>query len=251
MQDHQKLNRQKWQGQADWYAIPAEENWKTANAKWGIWGIPEEDLNLLPDDLTGKSCLEIGCGAAYVSAWMARRGGSVVGIDPTPNQLSTATRLEAQYQTGIHLVEGFGESLPFRDATFDFAISEYGAALWADPYQWIPEAARVLKSNGVLVLMVDHLLAFVTAHTDEEIGQTRVLHRSYFDSYRMRWSEEDGIEFHLTHGDWIDLFRENGFEIMKLQELAAPEGATSRYKFSDAEWSKLWPSEEVWTVRKT
>jgi protein-L-isoaspartate O-methyltransferase len=31
--------------------------------------------------MTGKDAIELGCGTAYISAWMAKRGGRVVGID--------------------------------------------------------------------------------------------------------------------------------------------------------------------------
>lgn len=250
MQSHQKLNRIKWQDRSDWYVQPALENWATRRAKWGIWGTSDRELRLLPEDMSGMTCLEIGCGAAYVSAWIAKRGGLAFGIDPTPNQLATAKKLERQYRTGIHLVEGFGETLPFRDATFDFVISEYGASLWADPYQWLPEAVRVMKPDSPLVFMTDHLISFITADEDENVGQTRKLLRSYFDSYKMRWSEDDGIEFHLTHSAWIELFANNGLQVERLLELSAPDEAYSRYPFANPEWSKRWPSEEVWVVRK-
>ena len=46
---------------------------------WGMWGVPLPGL--LPDDMTGLDAIELGCGTAYVSAWMARRGATVVGID--------------------------------------------------------------------------------------------------------------------------------------------------------------------------
>ena len=146
LKEHQKSNRNAWQTFAEDYVEPAEIGWQSNNPRWGIWQTPETQLNLLPDNLTGMKCLEIGCGAGYVSSWMARRGGQVTGIDPTPKQLETARRLEKEHDLGVKLIEAFGEELPFPDSTFDFGISEYGASLWADPYKWIPEAARVLKS---------------------------------------------------------------------------------------------------------
>ena len=51
---------------------------------------------------------------------MARRGGQVTGIDPTPKQLETARRLEREHGLGVELIEAFGEELPFPDSTFDF-----------------------------------------------------------------------------------------------------------------------------------
>ena len=45
----------------------------------------------------------------------------------------------------ILLLHGNAESVPYPDNSFDIAMSEYGACLWADPYKWIPEAARLLR----------------------------------------------------------------------------------------------------------
>ena len=45
---------------------------------------------MLPDDLKGKEAIELGCGTAHVSSWLARRGAKVVGIDNSEAQLETA-----------------------------------------------------------------------------------------------------------------------------------------------------------------
>ena len=77
LKDHQILNREAWQKFAKEYKEPAEKAWKSGDANWGIWSIPEIKLELLPNDLKGKKCIEIGCGAGYVSSWMARRGAEM------------------------------------------------------------------------------------------------------------------------------------------------------------------------------
>lgn len=94
LKDYQILNREAWQKFAEEYKEPAEKAWESGDPHWGIWQLPEAKLELLPSDLKGKKCIEIGCGAGYVSSWMARRGAEVIGIDPTPNQLETARLLE-------------------------------------------------------------------------------------------------------------------------------------------------------------
>jgi SAM-dependent methyltransferase len=251
-EDHQILNRAAWQTFAEEYKEPAEKAWKSDDPQWGIWSIPESELNLFPHDLKGKHCLEIGCGAGYVSSWMARRGGKVVGIDPTPNQLETARRLEHQYQLGVHFVEGFGEQLPFPDACFDFAISEYGASLWADPFQWIPEAARVLKPGSQLVFMTNHAFAICCSPDteDENAPISEQLQRPYLGLYKTEWTfSTNEVEFHLPHGTWIKLLLEHGFVIEGLMELGASPESTSRYPWAEVKWASQWPTEEVWCVR--
>lgn len=251
LDEYQIKNRTAWQSFAKEYEEPGELAWKTDAPKWGIWGIAEEELGLLPTDLHGKRCLEIGCGTGYVSSWLARRGALAVGIDPTPRQLETARRLEQQHQLGVELVEGFGEELPFPDSSFDFAISEYGAALWADPYRWIPEAARVLKNESRLVFMTNHALAHCcepdVENPDEPLSKT--LQRPYFGLFKQRWEfSSEEVEFHLSHGAWVELLRDNGFTVERLLELGAPKNSESRYGWADPEWAAKWPTEEVWCV---
>ncbi|HJM59290.1 MAG TPA: class I SAM-dependent methyltransferase [SAR86 cluster bacterium] len=251
IKDYQILNREAWQGFAKDYKEPAEKAWESCDPHWGIWSIPESKLNLLPNDLKGKKCIEIGCGAGYVSSWMARRGGEVVGIDPTPNQLDTARQLEKEHQLQIEFIEGFGEKLPFPDSCFDFAISEYGASLWADPYEWISEAARVLKPGSQLVFMTNHAFAICCEPDgDENEPISEQLQRPYLGLYKTKWEfSSNETEFHLPHGEWIKLLLDNGFIIERLLELGASPESTSRYPWADVEWASKWPTEEVWCVR--
>ena len=241
-----------WQKEAAKYAEYGEDAWVRDQPAWGIWEIPESEVGLLPADMSGLTCIELGCGTAYVSAWMCRRGADVVAIDPTPDQLATARRLQEKYQLDFVIEEGFAESVPYPDESFDFAISEYGAALWADPYRWIPEAARLLKPGGELVFLTNSALSVMCAPAFDSDGPIRSeLLRPYFGMHKTIWPDSpDGTEFHLTHGDWIDLLRANSFAIERLVELQAPPGATSNEAWADADWATQWPIEEVWVVRK-
>jgi hypothetical protein len=77
-----------------------------------------------------------------------------------------------------------------------------------------------------------------------------VLKRNYFGLHRIEWGDSEAIEFGLPFGDWIRLFRANGFEVLDLIELRPPLDATTRYPYVSAEWAHRWPSEQVWKVRK-
>jgi SAM-dependent methyltransferase len=183
---------------------------------------------------------------------MRRRGADVVAIDPTPAQLETARRLQKEHQLDFEILEGFAESVPRPDESFDFAISEYGAAIWADPYLWIPEAARLLRPGGQLVFLSNSALAVMCDQdfqADGPIGPE--LLRPYFGMHKSTWPDCPGeTEFHLTHGDWITLLRGNGFSIDRLLEIQAPAGAHSDFAWADPEWARQWPIEEVWFASK-
>ena len=250
LEQYQILNRAKWTQQAQDYVVDAEEKWRSPNAKWGIWQWSNTEVPLLPQSLEGKRCLEVGCGTAYVSSWMARRGGHCFAIDPTPPQLETANRFLTELPQRVHLFEAFGEALPFGDDTFDFAISEYGASLWADPYRWIPEVARVLRSDSLLVFMTCHVLSQLCCPEDESSRNEAALLRPYLGMYRLPWTDPPTVEFQLPHGKWIELLTDNGFIVEKLLEIGAPKDGTSEYEWADVGWAQSWPTEEVWFARK-
>ena len=58
-----------------------ERAWAGEEPQWGIWQVPEAQAQIFSEQLAGKDAIELGCGTAYISAWLARRGARVVGID--------------------------------------------------------------------------------------------------------------------------------------------------------------------------
>lgn len=249
--EHVQRNRAHWDELAAQYVANAEENWARHDPVWGIWGIPESEVRLLPDVLEGRDVIELGCGTAYVSAWLARRGARVTGIDNSPAQLATARRLQDEHDLHFPLLLGNAEEVPLPDASFDFAISEYGAAIWADPYRWIPEAARLLRPGGELLFLGNGLILMLAVPDLETDGPaTDRLRRPYFGSYRYEFPDSDGVEFHLGYGDWIRLLRASDFEVLDLVELRPPPDATTGYGFVTADWAQRWPSEQAWKARR-
>ncbi len=226
----------------------AQANWALDEVSWGIWGIDESELNVL-GDVGGLDVCELGCGTAYFSAWLAKLGARPVGVDVTPAQLETARRMMAETGIEFPLIEADAAETGLQAASFDLVVSEYGASIWVDPYRWIPEAARLLRPGGRLVFLRNSTLVILCSDDDEPAKET--LQRPQFGLHRIEWPE-DGVEFHLGHGEWIDLLRANGFEIERLVEIQAPADAETHpyYSYVSAEWAKQWPCEEIWVVRK-
>ncbi|MBG7604339.1 MAG: class I SAM-dependent methyltransferase [Actinobacteria bacterium] len=252
--DHVVENRRHWDEYAPEWVAAGEQNW-AQEPSWGMWGIPNDELGLLPDSLEGCRAIELGCGTGYISAWMRRRGASVYAIDNSEQQLVTARRLAAEHGlTDIEWVHGNAETVPQPDESFDFAISEYGAAIWCDPHVWIPEAHRLLKAGGDLIFLGNHPLGMVCSPPDGSGPASFTLERDYFGLGRLDWTDavEDpgGIEFNMEISSWLRLFRNVGFDVVDYVEIQAPSEESGTKYWVTAEWAKRFPSEQVWTLRK-
>jgi len=249
--EHVRRNREEWSSWAAEFAAEAPAAWAAEEITWGVWGVPEPEVQVLPESVEGLDVVELGCGTAYVSAWLARRGARVVGVDITPAQLATARAMQERFGLEFPLLEASAEAVPLPEASFDLAVSEYGASIWADPYRWVPEAARLLRPEGELVFLVNGTLSILTS-PDEEKPPGRELLRPYFGMHRFDWEDDDSVNFYLGYGDWIRLLRGCGFEVLDLVELQAPEsGREHRYPvLPERWWARQWPSEEIWRARK-
>ncbi len=245
---HVAANRTCWQRWAADYVAAGERAWAASEPTWGIWGLPESQVHMLPASLDGLDTVELGCGTGYVSAWIARRGGRPVGIDNAWAQLESARRLQRQHRLVYPLVHADAERTPLRDGCADLVISEYGASLWCDPYRWIPEAARLLRPGGELRFLTNGYLLSLVLPPEVERASERLV-RSQFASPEVR-APDGSVEFHLPHGTMLRWLRANGFEVLDLVELEAPADATTGADWITADWASRWPSEEVWRAVK-
>ncbi|WP_246568078.1 class I SAM-dependent methyltransferase [Streptomyces flaveus] len=61
--------------------------------------------------------IELGCGTAYVSAWLARAGAHPVGIDLSEKQLATARAMQAEFGIDFPIWRGVRPPRSRRSAT--------------------------------------------------------------------------------------------------------------------------------------
>ena len=118
---------------------------------------------------------------------------------------------------------------------------------FADPYRTVPEVARLLRPGGLFAFNHEAPLASICWPAGEDhLSQTLAL--DYFGLHRL----EDGqISFQLPHGEWIRLFRSNGLVVEDLIELRPADDAASTYRDpEDLAWSRRWPAEEIWRLRR-
>jgi SAM-dependent methyltransferase len=245
-------NREAWTAaNAEYTDGQAAERWAADAITWGIWGAPEDELGTL-GPLEGRDVVELGCGTAYVSAWLARRGARPVGVDVTPAQLDTARRLQGETGLEFPLVEASAENVPLPDASFDLAVSEYGASIWCDPHRWIPEAHRLLRPGGRLWFLRNSTIATLCSPDSEEEKVGTTLLRPQRGLGRLEWPDDLGVEWQLPHGELFRLLRRTGFDVVDLVELYPSDEAEEHpyYTYVPLAWARQWPAEEIWVAEK-
>lgn len=181
--EHGRRNRAHWDATADEYQERHGVFIGRPEPRWGIWQIPESELQIL-GDLAGQDVLELGCGAAQWSILLAQRGARPVGLDNSERQLEHARRAMAAAGVDFPLVHASAESVPLEDESFDVVFCDHGAFGWADPRLVMPEAARLLRHGGVLAFSVTSPIASLCFHPDTELMEP-VLHRDYFGLHRL------------------------------------------------------------------
>ena len=121
--DDVAANRELWtranSEYADEHALRA---WVADDITWGIFNVAEQQLGVL-GDVRGVDAVELGCGTAYFSAWLARRGARPTGVDVTPAQFESARRCQ----------DRFGISFPSSRLTPQMSRCPLAASTWLSP----------------------------------------------------------------------------------------------------------------------
>jgi SAM-dependent methyltransferase len=100
----------------------------------------------------GERVLDVACGTGNVTIPLARRGATVTGLDMMPHLLEEARARAAREGLRIRFDEGFAETLPYPDGSFDVLVSMFGIMFSPLPATVVSEMARVLRPGGRLAL---------------------------------------------------------------------------------------------------
>src|SRR5579859_5890318 len=239
--EHAQKNLAMWEASSDSYEKRHAEALSGINAMtWGLWRIPEAELHVF-DEVAGKDVLEYGCGAARWSIELALCGARPVGLDLSSRQLSHARRLMQEAGVDFPLIEASAEDVPLPDASFDIVFCDWGAMTFCDPQRTVPEAARLLRPGGLFAFSTATPIQFLC----QDVAADRLtdhLVNDYFGMKRLEWENE--VNFQLSYGEWLRLFRASGFVVEDLIETQPSESATTSYlDDSEMAWARRWPME--------
>ena len=121
----------------------------------------DREMRLLPRPLKDLSCLELGCGGAQNSIFLARHGARCVAIDISGQQLSHARRLAQRHGVELKLIRGALPDLPVRGTgRFGLVHSTYALPFVEDQERVVRAAASLLSPGGMFLLTTAHPLWF-------------------------------------------------------------------------------------------
>ncbi len=232
-----RANRGWWDGDADAYQAEHGAFLGDLDFVWCPEALREADAHLL-GDVRGARVLEIGCGAAACSRWLATQGAAAVATDLSAGMLRHARAGAARSGVEVPLVQSDANALPFADGAFDIAYTAFGAIPFVvDSARVMAEIYRVLRPGGRWVFSITHPMRWVFLDDPGENGLTAV--HSYFDRQPYVEQDEHGIltyvEQHRTVGDRVREIVGAGFVLRDMVEPEWPEGHEQIWN----QWSPL------------
>jgi SAM-dependent methyltransferase len=226
-----------WDADADDYHAEHGAFLGLSDFVWCPERLRESEARLL-GEVHAKRVLEVGCGTAPCSRWLAKEGAHAVALDISAGMLRHAVADAGRSGISVPLVQASADALPFADDSFDTVCSAFGGVPFvADSGAVMREVARVLRPGGRWVFAVTHPLRWIFPDDPGHAGLT--VAQSYFD--RSPYLEVDAtgratyVEHHRTLGDYVRQIVAAGMRLVELVEPEWPEGHTQVW----GQWSPL------------
>lgn len=117
-------------------------------------GADLEAVQTIVQRYRSPAVLDLGCGAGHVSFSAAPVSASVTAYDLSEQMLAVvAASAKQRNLENITISQGPAEKLPFPDAAFDVVVTRFSAHHWADVPAAMNEVHRVLRPDGVAVVI--------------------------------------------------------------------------------------------------
>jgi ubiquinone/menaquinone biosynthesis C-methylase UbiE len=112
---------------------------------------------IIKSGIVSGHVLEIGPGPGYLGLeWLSRTTNTRLnGLEISKDMIDLARRNAVEYRLAERAtyVQGTGARLPFRDGSFDGAVTASSLHEWDDPAETLQEIWRVLKPGGRLLVL--------------------------------------------------------------------------------------------------
>ena len=145
-----------------WGNIVDQYQWETkiscSDFHYGPLVHGDSVLGLLPPELKDINCLELACGGAQNSIYLANRGAKCTALDASKAQISYAENLAVENNVKIDLKLISMEDMEPQLSNFDLIHSAYGLNFASDLNGVIKSSCECLKKNGIFLFSIPHPL---------------------------------------------------------------------------------------------
>jgi 2-polyprenyl-3-methyl-5-hydroxy-6-metoxy-1,4-benzoquinol methylase len=230
-----------WDDLADEYC--SETVISTDDFHYGPLLPDDTELSLLPEQLNGINCLELGCGAAQNSIFIASQGACCTAIDISAELLKAAAELADTNKVNIELHRMPMEEIAnLGSRQFDLIHSSYALPFSTAPGMVIAEVAKLLAPGGQLIFSTVHPL--FPGEWLELDGIDGLFLENYFKPPVDCRFDDAGNEITRSNaypiGKMCDWILDAGLSIERILE---PQPSNNPPYYSDA-WNELRPQME-------
>lgn len=130
-----------------------KEGWNTEEISQSMF---EKASNILKrDNICSGSLLDLGCGDGKLTIKFAKKGFEVYGIDISKTAVEWAEERSKAQSIATNFQVGSVLDLPYESEKFHIIIDSFcfHCIIGEDRRKFLSEAFRVLKNNGVLIIM--------------------------------------------------------------------------------------------------
>ncbi|MCL1909690.1 MAG: class I SAM-dependent methyltransferase, partial [Kiritimatiellaeota bacterium] len=202
----------------------------------------EKTLKILPPLKSGMRALELGCGGAQNSVWLAKRGVICDAFDISEEQLARARKIAAGNKVEINLFcASLSDFKKSADRHYNFLHSSHAMEFAADPAAVVRDMAAVMKRGAWLMISTVHPLfngdwvEWVDDADENKITKGLFL-KNYFsppDDVRDEFGAHVISRAH-TVSDWFRWFKAAGLDVEDLREPSAVKNAP----YSSEDWAE-------------
>jgi len=218
-----------------------------------------ESLVDAADLRAGSTVLDVATGSGNAAIAAARLGANVTGIDYVPALLERGRERAAAERLTIDFQAGDAEEIPFRDESFDAAVSVFGSMFAPDHRRAASELVRVTRPGGTIALaswepdgFIGAMFRTVAAHVAPPAGVSSPMlwgtdeHLADIFGPDVTWSHHQRtFTFRFTSAAaFVECFGSYYGPTLKALEAAGPSADALAQDLRELalEWNRLEPS---------
>lgn len=210
-------------------------------------GADLDDIYNLLDNQKESVVIDIGAGAGHATFKAAPKVSWVISVDPSPNMLDKVVNgAKSKGLTNVVIRQGKSEKLEFNSNSSDVVITRFALHHFEDIHASLSEIHRILKDNGVFILVdtvapeddtLDTWLNSIELIRDVNHVRNRKPSelRSLLDEHGFTLFESKDYEYDVEFDDWTNRTstpKEFANQILSLQKVA-PELIQKYFGFKD------------------